>query len=135
MRTPGILLQSGNINAGLWSLFWSDRLNRVEAKLKVVSTVSKEERQRARFQERGKDEEELRDNFIKFRYWQEKCDISVLLQLKLVNCWDKLFPSSNTLEYKNTEKILPTKFYLGERHLQIKEQAKGGIQRVLFRKH
>lgn len=50
------------------SLFLSDRVNRVEAKLKVMSTVSKEERRRARFQEKEKDKEELRNNFIKFIY-------------------------------------------------------------------
>lgn len=96
-------------------LFWSDRAKRVETKLKVMSTVSKEERQRARFQEREKDKEELRGNFLKFRYWQEKCDIFVSLWLKVVNYWDKPFPGSNTLEYKNTESILRATFNWRER--------------------
>lgn len=59
-------------------------------------------------------------------YWQEKCDVFVFLQLKLGNYWDKLFPSSNTLEYKNIESILPIKFNWGESLLQ----GEGVIERV-----
>lgn len=75
MRKSGILLQSMNVNAGLWSLLslhLSDRVNRVETKLKMMSTVSKEERQRARFQEREKDKEELRDIFYQVQVLTRK---------------------------------------------------------------